>query len=179
MGNKLIKNSIFLLLVIGITLIIFGIVYAGSGSNIDPVHKFAWSANAGWVNFNAAHGGAKVFPDHLEGYAWAENVGWIRLGTHTGGGAHTYANTSKTNYGVNQDGTGKLSGFAWSTNAGWVNFNPTHSGVTIDPVSGDFDGYAWAENVGWIHFSKPGLYNVKALFEKLGEISLPLVIKSK
>ncbi len=58
-------------------------------------------------------------------------------------------------------------------------FNPTHGGVSIDPVSGVFEGHAWGENVGWIHFSKPGLYKVKALFEKLEEISLPLVLKSK
>jgi hypothetical protein len=42
--------------------------------------------------------------------------------------------------------------YAWGTNVGWINFNPSHSQVTVDPVSGDFDGYAWAENVGWIHF---------------------------
>lgn len=139
----------------------------------------AWSTNAGWINFNAAHSGAKVFPDHLEGFAWAENVGWVRLGTHTGGGPHIYANTSKSNYGVNKDPSGKLSGFAWSTNAGWINFNPTHGGVTIDPVSGVFEGYAWSENFGWIHFSKPGLYKVQAIFEKLEEILLPLVMNTR
>jgi hypothetical protein len=35
---------------------------------------------------------------------------------------------------------------------GWINFHPTHSQVTINPVTDEFDGYAWAENVGWIHF---------------------------
>ena len=76
-----------------------------------------------------------VYNDHLEGYAWAENAGWIRLGTHTGGGTHTYTNTSTTNYGVNRDtGTGALSGYAWSTNVGWINFAPANGGVTISAV---------------------------------------------
>jgi len=179
MKKILFRKSITILFGTVLALGLFGIVYADSGSNIDPTHKFAWSTNAGWINFNATHGFTKVFADHLEGYAWAENIGWIRLGTHTGGGAHTYSNTSKINYGVNKDPTGKLSGFAWSANAGWINFNPTHGGVTIDPTNGDFIGYAWGENLGWIHFSKPGLYKVQAIFEKLGKVLLPLVMKTK
>ena len=96
-----------------------------------------------------------LYDDHLEGYAWGENIGWIRLGTHEGGGAHTYGNTSATDYGVNNDGIGNLSGYAWSINAGWINFNPTHGRVTIDPATGRFEGYAWGENVGWVHFEGP------------------------
>jgi hypothetical protein len=123
------------------------------------VNKWGWG-NAGWINLNPTHGGVTVYPDHLEGYAWGENIGWIRLGTHTGGGTHTYGNTSEADYGVNNDGSGNLSGYAWSTNAGWINFNPTHGGVTVDFATGSFDGYAWGENVGWIHFTRPDVYNV-------------------
>ena len=65
-----------------------------------------------------------VYSDHLEGYAWSENMGWIRLGAYTGGGNHTYTNTSTTTYGVNNNGAGNLSGYAWSTNVGWINFAP-------------------------------------------------------
>ena len=89
-----------------------------------PPKKWAWSANAGWINFapTAPNGafmdGVAVYPDHLEGYAWAENAGWIRLGTHTSGGAWTYANSSATDYGVNRNLTGgALSGYAWSSTA--------------------------------------------------------------
>ena len=147
--------------------------------NIDPTDKYAWSTNAGWINFNPTHGGVTVYADHLEGYAWAENIGWIRLGTHTGGGSHTYGNTTKDNYGVNRDGSGNLSGYAWSTNVGWINFNPAHSQVTIDPATGSFDGYAWSENVGWIHFKGTGAvaYNVVAV-EGAGDIYLPIIFKS-
>lgn len=140
-----------LALIAGLVLCLVGVVQAQTG-NIDPVYKWAWGTNIGWINFNPTHGGVTVYEDHLEGYAWGENVGWIRMGTHTGGGAHTYGNTSNTDYGVNRDGSGNLSGYAWGTNVGWINFNPTHGGVTIDPISGSFDGYAWGENVGWIHF---------------------------
>jgi len=91
---------------------------------IDSTNKWAWGTNIGWINFAPEHGAITVYTDHLEGYAWGENVGWIRVGTHEGGGAHTYGNTSATDYGVNRDSSGNLSGFAWGTNIGWINFNP-------------------------------------------------------
>jgi hypothetical protein len=127
-----------------------------SEGNIDPNNKYAWSENAGWLNFRPTDGGVTIYSDHLEGYTWAENIGWIKLGSHTGGGAHTYANTDASNWGVNRSGT-TLSGFAWSENAGWINFAPTDGGVTINTTTGDLDGYAWAENVGWIHFNNPSV----------------------
>ncbi|PTN32231.1 hypothetical protein C6366_16775 [Desulfonatronum sp. SC1] len=134
------------------------------GQGIDSTHKYAWSENTGWLNFNPAQGDVAVYATHLEGYVWGENVGWIRLGTHTGGGTHTYANTDETNYGVNRTGN-QLSGFAWSENTGWINFNPTHGGVSINPATGDFSGYAWGENIGWIKFAGTALddtvYKVK------------------
>jgi hypothetical protein len=142
--------------------------------NIDLVSKWAWSTNAGWINFNPAFGGVTVCADHLEGYAWGENIGWIRLGTFSGCAAHTYSNASAADYGVNKDPSGVLSGYAWSTNAGWIKFNPSFGGVTINPVSGSFDGYAWAENVGWISFKGHGLmpYNVVL---HLARLFLPLI----
>jgi len=122
-------------------------------AGISTTNKYAWSENAGWLNFNSANNSASVqiYADHLEGYVWAENIGWIRLGSHSGGGAHTYANNSNTTYGVNHNGNGGLSGYAWSENAGWINFQTTYSQVTID-ATGVFDGYAWGENIGYIHF---------------------------
>ena len=137
---------------------------AFAASNIDNTDKYAWNENSGWLNFNDPNGGVTVYNDHLEGYVWVENVGLIRLGTHTSGGTHTYANSSDTDYGVNNDGSGNLSGYAWSENAGWINFNPNDSQVTINANYGDFDGYAWAENVGWIHFNNTSpTYKVRQL----------------
>jgi len=125
------------------------------GSNIDPHAKYAWSTNVGWINFNpqcSGCAGVTVYPDHLEGYAWGETAGWIRLGTHTGGGSHTYSNSTSDNYGVNMDAAGVLSGYAWGVNVGWINFAPTNGGVTVDTTTGAFDGYAWGETAGWMHF---------------------------
>jgi hypothetical protein len=165
MLNKIIARVGYPVLIAGLALCLVGVAYAASG-NIDPNNKYAWGTNVGWINFAPDdHGGVTVYEDHLEGYAWAENIGWILLGSYEGGGAHTYGNTSNTDYGVNRDpASGALSGYAWSKNVGWINFDPDGDEVvTIDPATGEFDGYAWAENVGWIHFKGVGdvaSYNV-------------------
>ncbi len=135
----------------GVLICVAGTAWAG---NIDGTDKYAWGTNVGWNNFNPTHGGGvTVYDDHLEGYVWAENIGWIKLNGSSGGGSPYYANTTNSNYGVNNDGSGTLSGYGWSKNVGWVNFKPSDGGVTIG-TGCSFDGYAWAENVGWIHFKK-------------------------
>jgi len=135
-----------------LTLTLLLITHPLIADTISDTNKYAWSENAGWLNFKSSNEQVSVFNDHLEGYVWAAKVGWIRLGTHTGGGTHTYTNNSAGSYGVNHDGSGNLSGYAWGENIGWVNFNPTHSQVTLNTTTGDFNGYAWSEKVGWIHF---------------------------
>ncbi len=142
-----------------VTAVLFALICASAQAGNSS--GYAWSENTGWANFDPTGGGVTVYDDHLEGYVWHENIGWIRLGTFTAGAAHTYANTTNLNYGVNNDGSGTLSGYGWSENAGWINFSPTGGGVTI--TGGSFDGYAWAENVGWIHFKNASApYNVVA-----------------
>jgi hypothetical protein len=128
--------------------------------NISDTEKYAWSENAGWLNFRPADGGVTVHDTYLSGYAWAENLGWVKLG-HTPWGGGQYNNNAADDWGVNKDSsTGALSGYAWSENVGWIKFNPSHGQVTIDPTTLKFDGYAWAENVGWAHFQNvsPGYY---------------------
>ncbi|MCP4605850.1 MAG: hypothetical protein GY847_35940 [Proteobacteria bacterium] len=177
MMKKVIRYILYPVLVIGITVSAFSVVYAATNSSIDPEAKWAWSTNAGWINFDPPNGGVMVYDDHLEGYAWGENVGWIRLGAYSGGGAHTYANTSAIDYGVNRTITNTLTGYAWGTNVGWINFSPDGGGVSIDSSSGDFSGYAWGENVGWINFngSGPVSYKVSML---LYRIYVALVLKN-
>ena len=137
---------------------LLGLGQAVLAGDIDLSERFAWGANAGWINFapSPASGSVApvtVYPDHLEGYAYGENIGWIRLGTHTSGGDHTYANDAAGSYGVNNDGCGNLSGYAWGTNVGWINFDPSNDEqVTVDPVNGEFDGYAYGENIGFFRF---------------------------
>jgi hypothetical protein len=177
MAKKIIRHILYPILIVGITVGSLSVVYAATNSTIDPDAKWAWSTNAGWINFNPPNGRVTVCDDHLEGYAWGENVGWIRLGAYTGCNAHTYGNTSATDYGVNRDPSSSLSGYAWGTNVGWINFDPDGGeGVSIDPVTGDFSGYAWGENTGWIRFNSSGpvSYKVSML---LYRIYLSLVVK--
>ena len=65
-----------------------------SEGNIDSTDKYAWSENAGWLNFRPTNGGVTVHETYLSGYAWAENIGWVKLGSETG----PYGNTSNTNW---------------------------------------------------------------------------------
>jgi len=148
---------------------------AQPSSNIDPVERWAWSTNTGWLNLRPSDGGVTVYPDHLEGWAWGENIGWVRLGTNTIPGPHTYSNASADDYGVNHDGAGNLSGYAWGSNVGWINFAPSDGGVTIDLASGSFDGYAWAENVGWISFRGRGTVQYNVVVARLLGNEIPVL----
>ncbi len=150
MKSNLLSRRPSLALLAGLaTVLLTTIMAVGAVALADA---WGWGTNVGWINLGPANDEVVVCADHLEGYAWGENVGWIRLGTFTGCGAHTYANTSNTDYGVNRDGANNLSGFAWGTNVGWINFDPTNGGVSVDPSTGKLVGYAWGENVGWIRF---------------------------
>jgi hypothetical protein len=155
-------QTVFFRRIVAALFLVFLLTFSSTGysENIDPVGKFAWSETAGWLNFETTHSGVHVYNDHLEGFAWSENVGWIKMGVYTDGGVHTCANTSDSDWGVNNNGAGDLSGYAWSEVAGWINF----TGVTIDPATGAFGGYAWGENIGYIHLAatSPVAYGVKA-----------------
>ncbi len=114
--------------------------------NIDPANNYAWSENAGWIDFRPGFGGVNVADSALTGYAWGENIGWVSMN------CINTASCGAVNYKVANNGSGHLSGYAWSENSGWINFNPPFGGVTIN-ASGDFLGYAWGENIGWIVFN--------------------------
>jgi hypothetical protein len=137
-------------------------VARGQGTDVLPEHRFAWSGNAGWLNWRDAgdpqgSAGAAYYGGHLGGLLWAENAGWITLGDGTPTDGRQYGNTDGSDCGVNIDPfSGELSGYAWGENIGWINFR---GGAIADPANAarlDFDefrlrGYAWAENVGWIN----------------------------
>ena len=126
-----------------------------AGGNIDQANSFAWSENAGWINFAPSNAVVTVTAGQgLSGYAWAENIGWIKLAAV----GSTYGNTTTNDWGVKLAGK-TLSGFAWSENTGWINFAPSNGGVTIS--NGWFNGYAWSENVGWIHLNGTPTYGVR------------------
>lgn len=123
----------------------FAVNASQTDGTIDPVSRYAWSENAGFIDFGTTLGNVHVTDSGLTGYAWGENVGWISLNC---------SNTSScgtVNYGVtNNDGT--LSGFAYGENIGWIDFAPSGSGVVINN-SGVFTGDAFSENIGWIVFA--------------------------
>ncbi len=94
---------------------------------------FAWSDEAGWVNFGVANGGVTIQDSGITGYAWIANYGWM--------------NMNPSNGGVSVAASGALSGYAWSTGLGWVNF----SGVSINS-SGKFTGQATGTEIGTLTF---------------------------
>ena len=95
-----------------------------------------------------------VVSDHiLSGWAYAANFGWIHFGDGTPDDGIAYSNTSATDYGVNQDGNGRLVGYAYAANIGWINFEQTHGQPEFSLSTGDFSGYAYSANVGWINLS--------------------------
>lgn len=100
-----------------------------SGGN----NGYAWSNQAGWVNFGVANGNIQITNAGITGYAWNSNHGWI--------------NMAPTNGGVLVSASGALSGYAWSSGLGWVNF----SGVSINS-SGKFTGSASGTLVGTLTF---------------------------
>jgi len=128
-------------------------------SSITPVkigriiegHNMIWGENVGWVNLKTAHTDLKIGSNILAGWVWLENCGWVCLGEGHPLDGERYSNRSGFDWGVNNNGKGKLSGFAWSEVTGWIKFQTSHSRVYLDK-SGQLYGYAWGENVGWMHF---------------------------
>lgn len=129
---------------------------------ISVTDKFAWTENAGFLNWGDTPGNGRVQiqDSFLQGFIWSENLGWINLGDGTSGGGVTfpsYSNVSDLDFGVNLDPlTDELSGFAWSENAGWINFggglqpSPANP-ARVDIAAKRLRGYAWGENIGWLN----------------------------
>jgi hypothetical protein len=128
-------------------------------SSVDPVNRFSWQENCGWMNWRDANGGSQGVRDRrtfLTGSIWCENVGWVNTGDGAPGNGVQYSNLSGADFGVNVSMTGALSGFAWGENVGWINFgggaaaNPTEP-ARIDGPAARLRGYAWGENIGWVN----------------------------
>lgn len=100
---------------------------------IQAPNQYAWSENAGWINFAPDNGNIQVTDTVITGYAWDPIYGWLNL--------------SPNGAGVKNDGQGNLSGSAWSQGAGWVNF----TGVRIT-ATGKFTGTARGATYGRMSF---------------------------
>ena len=138
--------------VLFLSLVIFGLpvfAFAATGT-IDSTYKYAWSPNAGWINF-APIGcvgqscAINVTDGAVTGDAWSDNFGWIYLNGSTWGVSNSTSGCVS--------GYSCLSGYAWCPNTGWINF----SGVLINLSNGQFSGTATGDNIGTINFSYAGV----------------------
>ncbi len=133
--QKLRQRLAFLILIFGL-LLPLSFVFAGT---ILSSHKYAWSDQVGYINFENVTVGDSV----LSGYAWSANNGWIKFDPAQGG--------------VLNNGAGNLSGSAWGEKLGWMDFN----NVTINPSTGRFSGTATGTLVGTITFDCPNYCDVE------------------
>ncbi|MCX6353835.1 MAG: hypothetical protein NTZ78_02885 [Candidatus Aureabacteria bacterium] len=117
-------------------------------------HNLIWGESIGWINLRTTRADLTIGSNILAGWIWLENCGWVCVGDGSPLDGKRYSNSGTHDFGVNNDGHGKLSGFGWSEVTGWINFRTSHSRVYLDE-SGQFYGYAWGENAGWMHFG-PG-----------------------
>lgn len=123
-------------------------------TTIDGSNKYAYAANAGWINFEADGTNGVVFAENiLSGYAYAANFGWINFGDGSPAGGIAYSNASGNDFGVNHDGLGNLTGFAYSANTGWIKFEQSKGKPRVNLNTGEFSGYAYSANLGWINLA--------------------------
>jgi hypothetical protein len=131
------------------------------GTSIDPVNKYAYGANIGWMDWSGGTGqtatGAVIGAYVCSGYIYSANVGWINLGSGTPANGIQYQNNSATDFGVNQDGLGNLRGYAYGANIGWINFESTGA-PAVNLATGVMSGYVWSANCGWISVANAYAY---------------------
>lgn len=137
-------------------------------TTISPTQKFAYSANAGWINFRpdqpVSSTGIVVGEFFLSGFAYGANIGWLDLGDGTPPNGIQYQNNSAVDFGVNHDGAGNLSGMAYGANIGWINFGwaaPNDANrPRVNLLTGEFSGFAYSGNLGWINLGTNTLTTV-------------------
>jgi len=124
-----------------------------AATTINPVNKFAYGANIGWVNWRGDVANGAVIGEYIcSGYIYSANVGWIKLGSGTAADGIRYQNLVAGDFGVNHDGAGNLRGYAYGANIGWVKFEDLGA-PKIDLKTGNMSGFAYGANVGWINLS--------------------------
>jgi hypothetical protein len=156
----------------GAAAILAPVALAVAQTDIDPVNKYCWQENAGWMNWRDANGGAQGVRDLmtcLSGFIWCENIGWVNVGDGTPANGTTYTNAMGVDFGVNVQQTGALSGFGWGENVGWINFSggamaSPPQPARLDLISGRFRGYAWGENIGWINLDDAAKFVARSCF---------------
>ena len=154
---KIMKTKILIALVSTLSLQPLTALHAGT--SIDPVNRYAYGGNIGWVDWVANTNNGAVLGDYVcSGYIYSGNVGWINLGSGSPADGIYYQNLSANDFGVNQDGLGNLSGYAWGANIGWITFEQTYGKPKINLLTGSLSGYVWSANCGWISLSNSEAY---------------------
>lgn len=127
------------------------VLLVSAQSTVSPTDRYAYSANAGWIDFRPSAADGVVFTEsYLSGYAYAANFGWIHLGDGSPANGFYYVNNSATDYGVNLNVDGTLAGYAYAANIGWIKFEQVYGQPKLDYLTGQLSGYAYSANVGWI-----------------------------
>jgi hypothetical protein len=131
-----------------------GLSAASASTTIDPINRYAWGANIGWMNAVADTNNGAVIGDYAcSGYIYAADIGWINLGSGSPTNGIRYQNLSATDFGVNNDGLGNLTGYAWGANIGWITFEQTFGHPQVNLLTGELSGSVWSANCGWISLS--------------------------
>src|SRR5258706_541857 len=117
-GAKKLKGSTMNKSVTALTVVILSLRASGqAATTIDPVNRFSYGANVGWMNWRGdAASGAVIGEFVCSGYIYAANLGWIHLGSGSPANGIRYRNNSASDFGVNHNGAGSLSGFAYGAN---------------------------------------------------------------
>ncbi|HEV2330210.1 MAG TPA: hypothetical protein VGY56_15615 [Verrucomicrobiae bacterium] len=128
-------------------------------TTIDPVNRYAYGANIGWMDWVADTNDGAVIGDYVcSGYIYSGNVGWINLGSGSPANSIQYQNNTATDFGVNNDGLGDLTGYAWGANIGWITFEQTYGKPKVNLLTGQLTGYVWSANCGWISLNNAYAY---------------------
>ncbi|MCB1275326.1 hypothetical protein [Prosthecobacter sp.] len=134
---------------IGCLLLGSGVLWAQS--TINPTQKFAWAANAGWIDLRTSpENGVVVGAYVCSGFGYGANIGWIHLGDGTPEDHVRYSNANGTDYGVNVQPGGFLRGLAYGANVGWLMFESSGN-PRVDLSTGLMSGFIWGANIGWIN----------------------------
>ncbi|MGP8199328.1 MAG: hypothetical protein ACLQU4_07490 [Limisphaerales bacterium] len=132
-----------------------------AATTIDPVTKYAYGANIGWMDWSGGSGetanGVVIGAYVCSGYIYSANAGWINLGSGSPANGIYYQNLSANDFGVNQDSLGNLRGYAYGANIGWINFENTGA-PAVNMITGAMSGYVWSANCGWISLDNAYAY---------------------
>jgi hypothetical protein len=141
-----------------VTLAVGSLVSARCATTINPVNKFGYGANIGWVDWRGDTNQGAVIGEYVcSGYIYSANCGWINLGSGSPTNGIQYKNLSANDFGANHDGLGNLRGYAYGANIGWINFE-NNGAPHLDLKTGKLSGFIYSANCGWISLSNAIAY---------------------